>query len=62
MNEWIPVVFSADCEPCDMCEEPVCPKCAVHYAECECPGPMQEDEYQYKEIDGELFARRKQHG
>lgn len=50
------VVFAYDCEPCEMCGEPVCPECHVHYADCECPGPHQDDLFEYSEIDGVLFA------
>ena len=39
-----PVVFAHDCEPCEMCGEPVCAKCNDHYADCECPGPHSEYE------------------
>jgi hypothetical protein len=58
MSEWTPVVFADDCMDCEMCGEPACGKCHEHYAECACPGPMQEDIYDYKEIDGVLMARR----
>jgi hypothetical protein len=58
MNEWQEVVYAHDCEACDMCEEPVCPKCEVHYADCPCPGPHQDDEYEYQTIDGQEMARR----
>ena len=56
---WKPVVYANDCTPCEMCEEPVCPICEIHYAECGCPGPMQEDEYEYKTINEHEFARLK---
>jgi hypothetical protein len=59
-NEWKPVVFAADCiyEEWDEFQEcPICPVCKTDYADCECPGPMQEDEFEYKEIDGQLYAR-----
>ena len=54
---WKPVVFAYDCFPCDCCEEAVCPHCEVHYADCPCPGPMQEDEYEYKTIGSREYAR-----
>jgi len=60
MSEWQKVVFSDDCEPCDMCEEPICPVCEDHYADCECPGPMQEDMYEYKSNGEGLLARLKE--
>jgi hypothetical protein len=59
---WRKVVYAADCEPCDMCEEPICPHCGgEHYADCECPGPHQDDEYEYREISGHLMARELPH-
>ena len=58
MSEWKKVLYAHDCTPCDMCEEPVCPTCEVHYADCDCPGPHQDDEYQYRTIDGVEHARR----
>jgi len=38
------IVFACDCSPCEMCGEPVCPHCRIHYAECPCPGPHSETE------------------
>lgn len=52
MSEWRRVVFSADCD-----EDGNCPECATDYAECECPGPTQDDLYEYKEDGGVLWAR-----
>ena len=58
-DEWIKVVYAFECPPCEMCGEPVCPNCDEHYAECECPGPTQDDIYEYKKgDDGELYARK----
>ena len=57
MSGWKRVVFAGDCRPCDLCGEPLCEKCAVHYADCACPGPTQDDKYEYSEIDGLLWAR-----
>ena len=54
---WYRVVMAGDCTECDMCEEPVCPICETHYADCACPGPQQEDEYAYREFDGVEYAR-----
>ncbi len=31
--------LSADCPPCECCEEPWCSDCEMHYAECSCLGP-----------------------
>ena len=61
MSEWIEVVHSHDCEPCDMCEEPICPNCEDHYADCECPGPTQDDQFEYNEVAGVLYAREIAH-
>ena len=57
-DEWAKVVYKHDCFPCKSCEEPICPKCQVHYAECNCPGPSQDDEYEYKGFNGIEYARR----
>jgi hypothetical protein len=57
-NTWLRVVFADECKPCDCCEEPICEKCEDHYSDCECPGPMQDDEFDYIEIDGVLHARK----
>lgn len=42
-----PVRFASDCDPCECCDEPWCPSCGDHFADCECPGPTQDDEYDY---------------
>lgn len=54
---WKKVVHACDCEPCAMCEEPVCPVCTEHYADCECPGPTQDDEYEYRDGPNGMEAR-----
>jgi hypothetical protein len=54
MNDWIKVVFAADCD-----EDGNCPVCGDDYGDCDCPGPTQEDEFDYEEFDGVLYARRK---
>ncbi len=53
---WRKVIWAADCKECDCCGEPVCPICDVHYAECDCPGPTQ-DEVEYKTINGIEYGR-----
>lgn len=58
MSNWKKVVFASDCFACEDCGEPVCPICQVHYAECACPGPAQDDEYEYR-LDGEMMLARK---
>ena len=55
---WVKVVHAFECDPCDMCGEPICPICDVHYADCDCPGPHQDDEYEYREGNNGLCARR----
>ena len=39
--------------------EPFCEDCAEHYADCTSPGPHMEDEYEYAEFTGVLFAKPK---
>jgi hypothetical protein len=51
---WIEVVFACECD-----EDGNCPKCGIDYADCGCPGPSQDEEYDYEERDGKLFARLK---
>lgn len=53
---WKLVVFASDCKLCEMCEEPVCYICDEHYADCDCPGPTQ-DEVVYEEFDKILYGR-----
>jgi len=50
---WIKVVHYFECDEFDNC-----PVCRIDYADCGCPGPTQDDLYEYKEIEGELYARR----
>ena len=51
---WRRVIFASDCD-----EDGDCPVCGVDYAECDCPGPTQDDMYEYREDDdGILWARR----
>ena len=59
MSEWIKVIFASeiDCTPCEMCEEPVCRICKIHYADCSCPGPCQDDLYEYRLINGVEMAK-----
>lgn len=61
-QKWVPVVFASDCiyEKWDTEKEcPICPNCKKDYADCPCPGPTQEDLYEYKEIGGVLHARKR---
>lgn len=56
MSEWKKVVFADECNPCECCGEPFCSVCQDHYADCDCPGPTQ-DEIEYKEEKGVLYGR-----
>lgn len=59
MSGWVKVVFAMDCAPEGRDDGVlICPACAIDYAECPCPGPHQDDEFEYEERDGVLFARR----
>ena len=57
MTEWKRVVSAGDCKPCECCGEPYCATCDDHYADCECPGPTQHEEYDYRTRRGVLEAR-----
>lgn len=57
--DWLRVRTAAECELCECCEEPWCPECEMHYADCLCPGPHQEDIYDYKVIGGHLYAKER---
>lgn len=52
-GNWIKVVFAYECD-----EQGNCPNCGIDYADCPCPGPCQDDLYEYIEVDGGLFAMR----
>ena len=49
---WLPVIFPADCD-----EGGDCPICDIDFTACACPGPNQEDEFEYRERGGVLEAR-----
>jgi len=51
---WQRVVFAAECDT-----DGNCPVCGVDYSVCPCPGPTMEDEYDYREVNGVLWARAK---
>ncbi len=51
-TSWRKVIFSADCD-----EDGNCPVCGIDFGDCECPGPTQDDEYEYEEFGGILCAR-----
>lgn len=52
-NGWVRVVFSSECD-----EYGNCPFCGIDYSECGCPGPTQDEEYEYCERGGVMLARR----
>jgi len=52
-SDWQRVIHSCECD-----EFGNCPVCEIDYSECGCPGPTQDDEYEYRERDGILEARR----
>ena len=53
---WRKVRYAGDCGECEMCGEPWCELCEEHYADCECPGPHQDDVMEYKAFDGVEYA------
>ena len=57
-NKYLKVKFAHDCTPCQDCGEPFCNSCNLHYFECQCPGPHQDDEYNYKWYENELYAKK----
>lgn len=60
--KFLKVITLADCLFEDWDEEkecPICPQCGSDYSNCECPGPHSEDIYDYKKIDGVLYAKLK---
>ncbi|MGY3615684.1 hypothetical protein [Bradyrhizobium sp. USDA 10063] len=50
---WRRVIHAAECDAYGNC-----PVCGIDYAECDCPGPSQADEFEYRVRDGVLWARR----
>jgi len=55
--DWQKVSFASDCLGGDGDELGYeCSICTLDYTECGCPGPTQ-DGYEYKEFNGELYAR-----
>lgn len=54
------VSFALDCLGGDEFEPgPTCSVCGGEYIDCPCPGPTQDEEYEYEEFDGFLYARRR---
>ena len=56
MNGYRWVVFADECKPCECCDDFICRICGGHYADCDCPGPTQDDVI-YKEINGVLYGK-----
>ena len=54
---WERVVHAMDMLECDDCGELYCPEHEMHYADCPCIGPT-EDEVEMKLVDGVMFATR----
>lgn len=61
MSGWQRVVYAGDLEPCDCCGDPYCAEHDEHYADCDCIGPDQDD-CEYDERGGDLWARRIESG
>ncbi len=59
MSEWQKVVMAMDCAPeGDDDGILICPHCDIDYADCPCPGPHQDDEFEYEERADGLYARK----
>lgn len=54
---WKAVKFVTDCIECDCCGEMYCTDCQTHYVDCICPGPTQDDLFDYCLVNGYQFAR-----
>jgi hypothetical protein len=52
MSQWKRVVFASEVD-----DDGNCPVCGEDYVDCPCPGPTQDDLYEYREKNGELQAR-----
>ncbi|AIT13309.1 hypothetical protein DSS3P1_74 [Ruegeria phage DSS3-P1] len=50
---WKAVSFASDVD-----EDDCCSICGQDYAECPCPGPTMDDDWEYEFFDGTLYARR----
>ena len=53
------VVFADECiyeEWDEDKESPICENCKIFYSDCECPGPT--EEYEYKEFNNILYAKK----
>lgn len=60
---WMCVAYASVCTKCPDCREAFCLECGDHYFEYGCPGPMQEDLFEYVTVNGYDFAKHKgEHG
>jgi len=51
------VKYAFECESCPDCGEPFCMEHDMHYSECDCIGPTQDDVYRV-DVEGYEFAKR----
>jgi len=51
---WREIVYASDLDACLCCGEPYCPACDMHYGDCYCPGPTQ-DEVTFN-FEGEAYV------
>jgi hypothetical protein len=61
IDGWQKVIHIGDCIFEDWDEDfelAICPNCLIDFSDCHCPGSMQDDEYEYKEFDDILYAKR----
>lgn len=58
-NQWMKVRLAAELPECELCGEPFCRRHRMHFADCDCPGPDQDDTHEYQERRGVLYARKK---
>jgi len=61
IDGWQKVIYIGDCIFEDWDEDfecAICPNCMIDFSDCHCPGCMQDDEYEYKEFDNILYAKK----
>jgi hypothetical protein len=56
LEGWQPVTFASDLGVCNVCDEPLCLIHDLHFGECPCLGPTQ-DEVEYKQVGDVLLGR-----
>jgi hypothetical protein len=56
-NTWRKVVYAEELPDCEGCGDKWCPYHNMHYADCECIGPTQDNVMYKKDSDGVLYAR-----